>query len=131
MSWGFDYTIDVDEKDSVIYVKIYGKWKEETAERYHRDFKAEIDALSGRPWAKLVDLTNWKTSYDEVTDVLGKHMSWSRDNDIGLSLYVIDNTSTFRQLNEMFAKGGTKDISHTFRTYAEAERFLKQNWPKK
>jgi hypothetical protein len=126
--WSLEYSIDVDEKNSVIYVKIHGRWRAETAERYHEDFKDEMKALLGRPWAKLVDLTNWKTSYEEVTSVIGKHLAWSRANNIGLSIYVINNPSTFRQLNEMFAKGGTKDISHTFRTMEEAEKFLKDNW---
>ena len=130
MSWRLEYSIDVDEERSVVYVKIYGQWRKDTAESYHADFRKELEPLLGRPWAKLVDLTNWKTSRDEVTEVIGKHMAWSRRSDISLSLYVINNPSTFRQLNEMFAKGGTKDVSHTFRTYEEAEKFLAENWHK-
>lgn len=131
MPFNMEYTIDVDEEAHVVYVKIYGKWREETAESYHRDFKEELTPLLGKPWAKLVDVTNWKTSYEEVTTVIGKHMKWSRAHDISLSLYVINNPSTFRQLNQMFDKGGTKDVSYTFRTYAEAEKFLKENWIQK
>lgn len=127
-SWRLEYTIDVDEEQSVVRVKIYGQWRRDTAESYHSDFKKEMGPLLGRPWAKLVDLSNWKTSRDEVTEVIGKHMAWSRQNDISLSLYVINNTSTYRQLNEMFTKGGTKDVSHTFRSVDEAERFLEQHW---
>ena len=128
MSWNLDYSIDVDEIHSVIYVKIFGQWQAETAERYHQDFKKELELVMGRPWAKLVDLTNWKTSRDEGTAVIGKHMAWSKKNDISLSLYVINNASTFRQLNEMFVKGGTKDVSHTFRTREEADAFIKEHW---
>ena len=128
VSWSLDYTIDVNEESAVVYVKVFGRWHAETAERYHSDFKEEMQSLLGKPWAKLVDLSNWKTSRDEVTDVIGKHLAWSRDNKVSLSLYVIDNTSTYRQLNQMFDKGGTKDISHTFRQYEKAEAFLKDNW---
>ncbi len=127
-SWSMEYTIDVDEDNSVVFVKIYGQWTAETAENYHRDFREELEPLLGRPWAKMVDLTNWKTSRDEVTGVIGKHMAWSQSNDISLSLYVINNTSTFRQLNEMFARGKTKNVSHTFRTQEEADKFLKEHW---
>ncbi len=126
--WNLEYSIDVDEENSVVYAKIHGRWSAKTAESYHDDFKAELETLMGRPWARLIDLTNWKTSRDEVTEVIGRHMAWCRQNDISLSLYVINNTSTFRQLNEMFAKGGTKHYAHTFRTYAEAEKYLKENW---
>ena len=128
MAWSLEYTIDVDRDNSVLYAKIFGRWRAETAERYSKDFREEIQPLLGQPWARLIDLTKWKTSRDEVTEVLGRHMAWSRENDASLSLYVINNPSTYRQLNEMFAKGGTKDTSHTFRTYAEAEKFLTENW---
>jgi len=127
-SWSLDYTIDVDVENAVVYVKVYGQWKAETAERYHEDFKKEMQPLLGKPWAKIVDLTSWKTSRNEVTTVIGKHMAWSRANRVALSIYVINNVSTFRQLNEMFVKGGTKHVSQTFRTWEEGEQFLQQNW---
>jgi len=127
-SWSLEYTIDVDEVNAVVYIKVHGRWQAETAERYHADFKKDMEPLLGKPWAKIADLTNWKTSRNEVTGVIGKHMAWSKENKVALSIYVINNVSTFRQLNEMFIKGGTKDISQTFRTYKEAEQFLKKHW---
>ncbi len=129
MSWRLEYTIDADVEKATVYVKIFGQWKAETAKSYHEDFKQEMAPLLGKPWAKIVDLTNWKVSREEVTDIIGKHMAWSRDNGVALSIYVLDNPGAFRQLNEMFKAGGTKDVSHTFRTWDEAERFLKNNWP--
>ncbi|MCD6249234.1 MAG: hypothetical protein J7J98_02725 [candidate division Zixibacteria bacterium] len=127
-SWSLEYTIDVDEGDAVIRVKVHGRWQAETAKRYHTDFVEDMAPLLGKPWAKIADLTSWKTSRDEVTDVIGRHMAWSRENGVALSLFVIDNVSTFRQLNEMFDKGGTKKISKTFRTLEEAEAYLKKHW---
>jgi len=127
-SWNLDYAIDVDEENAVVHVKIYGQWQVETARRYHEDFKREVEPLLGRPWARIVDLTNWKTSRNEVTAVIGKHMAWSRENGVALSIYIINNVSTFRQLNEMFVKGGTKRISQTFRTWEEGEQYLQENW---
>ena len=126
--WSFEYSFNLDEKNRVIYVKIHGIWKAETARKYHQEFKKEVQPILGKPWAKLVDLTNWKTSYPDMIKVIGEHMDWSRNNDVALSLYVLNNPSTFRQLNEMFTSGGTKEISQTFRTMAEAEKFLKENW---
>jgi len=64
----------------------------------------------------------------EVVDVIGKHMDWSVKNNCALSIYVLNNTSTFRQLNEMFAKGGVKEVAMTFRTMAEAEKYIKDKW---
>jgi hypothetical protein len=126
--WSLQYSFDVDEKNSVIYVKIHGIWKADTAKNYHEDFKAEAQGIIDRPWAKMIDLTNWKTSFPEVIEVVGQHMDWSRKNNCALSIYVLNHPSTFRQLNEMFAAGNTKEVSLTFRTYAEGEKYLKENW---
>jgi hypothetical protein len=127
-AWRLEYTIDVDEENAVIRAKIYGLWKGETAEAYHRDFEEQIEPLLGKPWAKVINLAGWKTSYESVVDTIGKHMSWSKDNDASLQLYVLDNPSTFRQLNQMIKKGKAEDITHIFRTEDEAEQFLKENW---
>ena len=126
--WHLEYSIDVDDENAVIYARVYGPWKAETAENYHNDFKQEATALLGKPWARLIDLSNWKTSRNEVTDLIGHHMAWSRDNNAAISLYVLDNPSTFRQLNQMITKGGTKEITRIFRKREEAEAFLKKNW---
>ena len=127
-AWSLEYTIDVDLDTAVMYVKIYGLWKEETARSYHRDFRTEVEPLLAQPWAKVVDLSAWKTSYEQVIDVIGRHMEWSKENNVRLQLYILDNPSTFRQLNRMFEKGGVQDISHTFRTREDALQFLKVNW---
>lgn len=126
--WHLGYTIDVDRENAVIYAKIYGPWKGETAENYHNEFKDEVTPLLDQPWARLIDLSNWKTSRNEVTDLIGKHMAWSKENNASMSLYVLDNPSTFRQLNQMISKGGTKESALIFRRREEAEDFLKRNW---
>ncbi|HVP06467.1 MAG TPA: hypothetical protein VMS71_01395 [Candidatus Acidoferrum sp.] len=127
-TWSLEYSFDLDKKNRVIYAKVFGIWKRETAAAYHADFKAEVQPIIGKPWAKLIDLTNWKTSYPEVIDIIGQHMEWSRENNVAMSLYVLNNPSTFRQLHQMFTAGGTKEISQTFRTLGEAEQYLKENW---
>jgi hypothetical protein len=126
--WSLEYSFDVDIKNRVIYVKVFGIWKAETARKYASDFQSEVQPILGKPWAKLVDLSNWKTSYPEVIQIIGEHMVWSRKNDVALSLYVLNNPSTFRQLHLMFSAGKTKEISMTFRTLPEAEAYLKENW---
>ena len=42
------------------------------------------------------------------------------------SVNIISNPITYRHLLKMFDKGGTKGISKTFRTRAEAEAFLRE-----
>lgn len=127
-SWNFEFSFEVDRKNHVIYEKIYGLWKKDTAEEYHREFARAVKPLVRKPWAKLVDLLNWKTSYPEVVTLIGQHLTWCKDNNMYLSINVIDNTSTFRQLSKMFSGGGTEDISRTFRNRSQAEQFLREYW---
>ncbi|MDX9857070.1 MAG: hypothetical protein RBT76_04730 [candidate division Zixibacteria bacterium] len=126
--WSLHYSFVVDESNAVIYEKIHGVWQAKTARSYHDDFMKEVEPLTANPWAKLVDLTNWKTSYPEVIDIIGNHLAWCMSNNLGLSINVLNNPSTFRQLLKMFTTGATRDISHTFRTSVEAEQFLRENW---
>ena len=110
-SWSLEFSFDVDTEKRVIYEKIYGVWRKETADTYHQEFEAAVQPLLGKPWAKVVDLINWKTSYPEMVQVVARHLRWCRENGMGLSINVINNTSTFRQLNEMFSGGGTGGLT--------------------
>jgi len=127
-SWNFDFTFNIDRTNHIIYEKIYGQWKKDTAEEYHAEFVKAVRPLIKRPWAKLVDLLNWKTSYPEVVKLIGDHLVWCRENNMLLSINVIDNTSTYRQLSKMFSGGGTEAISRTFRIRSQAEQFLREYW---
>ncbi|HOD67772.1 MAG TPA: hypothetical protein PK186_11080 [candidate division Zixibacteria bacterium] len=124
--WSFEYDIEVDEANRIVYEKIFGVWRIKTAESYRADFEEEVKPIIDRPWAKLIDLSNWKTSYPEVIDIVGKHLAWCRRHNMQWSVNVINNTITYNQLQRMFDKGATKEISRTFRNYAEAVQFLQE-----
>lgn len=127
-SWSLEYSFDVDVDKAVIYEKIHGIWKLETAIRYHADFQKEVQPLIVKPWAKLVNLSNWRTSYPQVVAKIGEHLQWCRKHNMALSINVLNNPSTFRQLNEMFAVGHTKPMSQVFRTQEEAMKYLEEHW---
>ena len=122
--WHLEYDIDVDETNNMVYEKIFGIWRVATAQAYKEDFKEEVKPIIDRPWAKLIDLSNWKTAYPEVIDIVGQHLEWCRKHNMQWSINVINNPITYGQLLRMFNRGGTKDISKTFRTHAEAVKFL-------
>ncbi|MEW6412244.1 MAG: hypothetical protein AB1483_07200 [Candidatus Zixiibacteriota bacterium] len=124
--WHFEYNLDPDVENGIMYEKIYGIWRIETANHYYDDYIEEAKELVKKPWAKLIDLSNWKTGSPEVISKIGEHLDWCRKNNMVWSINIINNPVTYAQLNKMFAKGGTKDISKTFRSREEAEQFLKQ-----
>jgi len=121
------YTLDVDTDRRLMIEKIYGTWKRETAESYHRDFLETVQPLLGREWAKVINLTNWKSSYPEMVEVIGRHLRWCRDNGMVLSVNIIDNQITRNQLKQMFRIGGTGQISKIVRSQQEADKVLAEH----
>lgn len=124
MSFSMNFTIDIDEPRRVMLVKIYGVWKRETARSYHDEFKQVAQPLMGKEWAKIINLTNWKSSYPEMIKVIGEHMRWSQENGNTVAVYVIENPITKNQLKKMFSAGSTKSISKMVRSREEADRIL-------
>ncbi|NOY89387.1 MAG: hypothetical protein GXO93_08390 [FCB group bacterium] len=125
-NWNFEFSIDINVKNHILFSKIYGLWKLETAEAYCDEFKKVVKPLLNEPWAKLIDLTNWKTSYPEVNNVIGDLNRWCRAHKMKWAVYIIDNPVSFPHLMQMFDSGEYRDIARTFRTRAEAEKFLKE-----
>ena len=124
--WSFEYNIDADVTNRLAHVKIFGVWKVETAKSFGQNFEEETVELIKQPWAKLTDLINWKIAYPEVINIIADHLRWAAEHNMVWSVNIIDNPATYKTLQKMWAKGGTKDISKTFRTRIEAETFLKQ-----
>ena len=85
-----------------------------------------VKPLIGKPWARLNDLSNWKTASEEVIDVIGELLQWCIENNMVHSVYIIDNPITYGQLMRMVSRGKARDISKTFRTRKEAEKYLKE-----
>ena len=123
--WHFQYSIDVDEKNRVIYAKVLGVWRIDTAQSYHEDFKLEAKKLIKKKWAKLIDLSNWRAGTDDVIVKIGEHMHWCLENNMVCQVYVIQDPTRFGQLKKMIEKGGAKAASETFRTRPEAVKFLR------
>jgi hypothetical protein len=118
------YNIDVDTDRKIAVAKIYGIWKAALALEYHNEYKRLVDPLLGRGWAKLTNLTNWKSSYPEIVEIIGRHMRWCFENGAVCSVYVIENPTTRNQLNRMIQSGIAKDYSKVFRTVTEADNYL-------
>ncbi len=124
MSFSMNFTIDIDEDRRVMLSKIYGIWKRETAHLYHKEYIAVAKPLMGKKWGKIVNLTNWKSSYPEMVKVIGDHMRWSQENGNTIAVYVIENPITKNQLKKMFSAGSTGPISKMVRSREEADRVL-------
>lgn len=124
--WHFEFNIDADEKNRMVYSKIYGVWKVGTAEAYAEEMKSIVKPLSGNPWAKLIDLTNWKTAYPEAFDVIGDLNRWCKKHSLEWTVYIINQPTGFGQIMRMMNSAEFNDVGRTFRTMKEGEKFLSE-----
>ena len=96
--WSFNYTIDIDLDASIAYAKIFGVWRIKTAEDYHEQFKRDVEALTKKPWVRVVDLINWRMGTPEMVDVIGKHMKWCREHNMIMQVHVVNDPVRYGQL---------------------------------
>jgi len=125
--WHFEYSFELDEEHRIVHGKIYGVWRKETAEAYREELKEAVKPLLSRPWAKLMDLSNWKTASRDVISVIGDLNDWCRNNNMAWTVYIIDNAVTMKMLRQMFDSGKYKDVAATVRTRPEGIRFLAEH----
>ncbi len=121
------YNIEVIEKRRLMIAKIYGIWNIETAQEYtseYREMAKPLLSTKENGWAKLSILTNWKSSYPEIAEIIGKHIIWCRDHGARWIAYVIDNPVTLNQLKKIIKAGQGENSTRVFKTLREAELFL-------
>lgn len=124
--WHFQFNIDADKENRIVYGKIFGVWRKETAEDYLEAFKVEAAEITAKPWAKLINLKNWRMGTADVDVAIGEHMKWCSDNNMEIQIYVISDTARYAQLKKMLKQSRTKNVTTTFRTMVEAAKFLKE-----
>ena len=126
VDWNYQFNIDADINSRVIFSKIFGVWREDTAKNYHEAFKEEAVDLIDKPWVKLVDLMNWKMGTPEVVDRIADHIKWCRQNNMEFQIFVVSDPMRFAQLKKMLKKGAAKDITFTFKSRTEALQYLRE-----
>ncbi len=127
MNLSMHYNIEVDTERKIVVAKIYGVWKPETAREYHEDYKEAVKPLIRGKWAKLNNLINWKSSYPEIIEIIGEHLRWTHEHGAVYTAYAIDNPITTNQLSRMIEHADAGEIAKVFKTFSEADRFLREN----
>ena len=64
----------------VISTKLIGQWNYETTEHYVNDALAQAKLISDKPWACLIDLTEWELWTPDVWPLLEEANRWSAAN---------------------------------------------------
>jgi len=70
-----DYTIEVLRQ--VMIVRAYGSWNWETANEYCEEYRKFVLMLSDKPWACLVDLSQWELSTPDIWPLIDETNAWA------------------------------------------------------
>ncbi len=127
MNISLHHNIEVDTVRRIVISKIYGIWKREMALAYVDEYKEAVKPLLGDKWARLINLSNWKSSYPEIVEIINEHVRWSYKNGAEYLAFAIDNPVLIRTLKKMVKVGKAMDTTRMFRTFAEADKFLRDH----
>ncbi len=97
----------------------------ETALEYHEEYIETVEPLTKGKWSKITNLTNWKSSYPDIIQVLGDHLHWCHDNGAEYSVFAIEDPVTMRQLKALIEKSKVAGAALIFKSIKEADKFLK------
>lgn len=85
------YKIKVDTSRRVVYEYVTGLWQAEDYNRMQNEYVTKIGPLlGGKPWAKLSELKNYKTS--NITDEINNHVTWSTKNGLAKAALVVESS---------------------------------------
>lgn len=66
--------------DQTLVVQCFGSWNLETVLRMCKEYKVLAEQISDKPWACLVDLSQWELSTPEMWDEIDKLNEWGNEN---------------------------------------------------
>ena len=66
--------------DQTLVVQCFGSWNLETVLRMCKEYKELVEQINDKPWACLVDLSQWELSTPEMWDEIDKLNEWGNDN---------------------------------------------------
>ncbi|NVK23444.1 MAG: hypothetical protein HWE10_00815 [Gammaproteobacteria bacterium] len=72
------YKIEVNNQ--TITVRFYGSWSKETSEKMCKAFMQEVTAISNKPWACIIDLTEWELGVPEAWAPIAETNRWCAKN---------------------------------------------------
>lgn len=117
------YTINYDEKRSVVYEAPVGLWKKEQYMEYHSQYENKIGpALAGKPWAICTDLRNYKIS--DLADGMAIHAEWLVKNNVKFGATIVSSAIVKMQINRAFSPSFPQQA---FLTMEEADEWIKLN----
>lgn len=73
-------SFDMKIINQTLVVKAFRAWNYETVLRYGTEYKQLIEKLKNKPWACLVDLTEWELATPDIWEHIDELNEWGNIN---------------------------------------------------
>ncbi|GAC12888.1 hypothetical protein [Aliiglaciecola lipolytica] len=73
-------SFEIYTKDQALIVKAIGAWNYETALSCAKAYKELVIQFNGKPWACLLDLTEWELFTPEASDCIDQLNEWGNEH---------------------------------------------------
>jgi len=73
-------TFDIDVIGQTIKVKLYDQWNYEVTVRFVKEFKLKALTICHKPWACVVDLSEWELGTPDIWELLEEGNVWSSEH---------------------------------------------------
>lgn len=116
---------------NVLFASVTGAWSQDTALRYVKEFKQQVEGFSGNEWAQLVSLDNWILGTPEIEPIITELANWNLARALRCTGFVHSAHSLRHyQIENMLVEEFENYTRKHFETEEEAFEWLKdQGFP--
>lgn len=73
-------SFEMEIVDQTLVIKCFDAWNIETVLRLCNEFKELAETLNEKPWACIVDMSQWELATPEMWDEINKLNQWTNSN---------------------------------------------------
>ena len=73
-------SFDMKIVDQTLIIKCFDSWNIQTVLRLCKEYKALVETINDKPWACLVDMSQWELSTPEMWNEIDKLNQWGNIN---------------------------------------------------
>lgn len=111
----------------VVREEIMGEWSTAVAESYKADYETFVaNNVGSDQWKKLVDLSNWTFTTEDIIPILASHLSWCGEHGLTKGAMVLSKIPESVSVSLMLKQSGMLDRVEFYDNEEAALKFLEE-----
>lgn len=117
------FLVDVDMRNAIVKVKVWGFWTVEDGQAYVEEFKRVAAKVLGRPWYVLADISEFTAQKPEVSALVEQTMAFATSNGLVKAANLVSSSLGKMQISRLSQAMGLPEFSF-FQTERQAIEWL-------